>query len=261
MKRLAGVLLLAGALFGAAWWLDLTTFTDLSTGLCRVGSVWLRYGALALLAVLGVLGARPVARRPAALARPYRAAGVAALAGAAVFAVGAVLQFLLWPRAVTLLQLALELVCAAWLALLGRGWLACTWSRQPGGAALAAAGSVLFYWLVLVRFMQNSSSYYRVLPTAAVLPPLAALMFLSALARALLLPDASDAHAVCRSGLWAFYYCLCMELPQSAALWRAGASNGAQLWLSLGMCCVGALGAVCAVGCLAGTAGQERASE
>lgn len=248
MKRFAGIfLLLAGALFGAARWLDLAFFTDLTTGLCSAGSVWLRYGALAVLAVLGTLGALPVRQKPAALTRRDAPLGLLALGCAAVFAALAALQFLVWPRSASLVQMVLELLCAVWLVLVGCSWLAPEWAAPAGGALAAVGGSALFYWLVLVRFMQNSSSYHRVMPVSAVLTALSALLFLSALARALLLPQAANGRAVCRGGLWAFYYCLCMELPQALLLRQAGQSTAAQLAFSLGLCCVGALGGLCAL--------------
>ncbi|MFR9068384.1 MAG: hypothetical protein ACLVJH_17490 [Faecalibacterium prausnitzii] len=77
----------------------------------------------------------------------------------------------------------------------------------------AVLGSVVFYWCVLARFMENSSSWHRVAPTAMVWQLLAGLMFLSALARALYLPGTSDGRTLCAGGLAAFALCLCWELP------------------------------------------------
>ena len=106
--------------------------------------------------------------------------------------------------------------------------------------------------LVLARFMENSSSWHRVAPTAMVWQLLAGLMFLSALARALYLPGTSDGRTLCAGGLAAFALCLCWELPtvlQTLVQEGGGALLTPTLLFRLGLCCVGALGALSAVRC------------
>ncbi len=96
----------------------------------------------------------------------------------------------------------------------GRSWLRGDgWKTPAGGLPLAIAGSVLFYWNVLMRFMENSSSWHRVHPTAAVWQALAALLLLAALARALYLPKPENGRTLCAAGLAALCLCLCWELP------------------------------------------------
>ena len=119
-------------------------------------------------------------------------------------------------------------------------------------ALLLALGSAVFYWCVLARFMENSSSWHRVAPTAMVWQLLAGLMFLSALARALYLPGTSDGRTLCAGGLAAFALCLCWELPtvlQTLVQEGGGALLTPTLLFRLGLCCVGALGALSAVRC------------
>ena len=105
---------------------------------------------------------------------------------------------------------------------------------------------------VLARFMENSSSWHRVAPTAMVWQLLAGLVFLSALARALYLPGTSDGRTLCAGGLAAFALCLCWELPtvlQTLVQEGGGALLTPTLLFRLGLCCVGALGALSAVRC------------
>ena len=114
------------------------------------------------------------------------------------------------------------------------------------------AGSVLFYWNVLMRFMENSSSWHRVAPTAAVWQALAALLLLSSLARALYLPKPENGRTLCAAGLAALCLCLCWELPHAVVLAVGAAAEPAllpELFAALALCCVGALGGVCAAAC------------
>ena len=115
---------------------DLAFGTDAVTGLCVVGSVWWRYLALGIV-VLAAAGAQI-------------ALGAASGLGGFV-------------------RCILECLCSVWLSTMGRCWLSPNeWKKPFGGLYLAVAGSLLFYWNVLLRFMENSSSWHRVTPTAAV---------------------------------------------------------------------------------------------
>ena len=111
---------------------------------------------------------------------------------------------------------------------------------------------MLFYWNVLMRFMENSSSWHRVQPTAAVWQELAALLFLAALARTLYLPQPENGRTLHAAALAAFCLCLCWELPtvlQTLVQEGGGALLTPTLLFRLGLCCVGALGALSAVRC------------
>ena len=144
----------------------------------------------------------------------------------------------------------LECVCSVWLSTMGRCWLSPdAWKKPFGGLYLAVAGSLLFYWNVLMRFMENSSSWHRVEPTAMVWQMLAALVFLSVLGRALSLPDTADSRTLCASGLTVWALCLCWELPQLLdTLLRGGVlARLPDFFFGLGLCCIGVLGGICAV--------------
>ena len=151
-------------------------------------------------------------------------------------------------------RVILECACSVWLSTMGRCWLSLNdWKKPFGGLYLAVAGSLLFYWNVLMRFMENSSSWHRVQPTAAVWQALAALVFLAALARALHVPQPGNAKALCAAGLAAFVLCLCWQLPRVVVLltgigWAAPAV-WAEIFAEIGLCCVGGIGAACAAAC------------
>ena len=234
--------------------LDLALWTDWNTGLCTAGSVWLRYGSLWAALVVGIIAARKLARQPLVLRSACRPVGVTSvLGGVCVGLAGAVRLAVGMTGVGALVRAVLELVCAVWLIRLGRSWTHKGEYRLPGRSMPPAVlGTAVFYWGVLSRFMENSSSWHRVAPTAMVWQLLAGLMFLSALARALYLPGTSDGRTLCAGGLAAFALCLCWELPtvlQTLVQEGGGALLSPTLLFRLGLCCVGALGALSAVRC------------
>ena len=251
LSALLGVLRMADLLFG----------TDAATGLCIVGSVWWRYLALGIVVLAAVLLGRKAGRKAEVVRGRYPLAGVLAFAGAVCFLAAAAIQFAQGTAAVLggSVRVILECFCSAWLSTLGRCWLSPNdWKKPTGGLYLAVAGSLVFYWNVLLRFMENSSSWHRVAPTAAVWQELAALVFLAALARALYLPQPGNHKALCAAGLAAFALCLCWQLPRVAILmtglsWAAPAV-WAEILAGLGLCCVGGIGGVCAAACAGGQA-------
>ena len=118
-----------------------------------------------------------------------------------------------------------------------------------GGLPVAIAGSALFYWNVLMRFMENSSSWHRVQPTAAVWQELAALLLLAALARTLYLPGRKW-PCPARSGA-----CSLLLVPVLGAapgalaigsrLWRRHGGGAAGAAFRLALCCIGGMGLAC----------------
>ena len=254
MELLELVIVLLCVLLGLGRGADLAFATDAATGLCTAGAVWWRYLALGVVVLTAVLvgRSRPLPEEPLRSRRP--AAGVLAFAGAVCMLAAGAAQFVLAAGTVsTVVRILLEVACAVWLSNLGRSWLRRDgWKTPAGGLPVAIAGSALFYWNVLMRFMENSSSWHRVAPTAMVWQLLAGLVFLSALARALYLPGTSDGRTLCAGGLAAFALCLCWELPtvlQTLVQEGGGALLTPTLLFRLGLCCVGALGALSAVRC------------
>lgn len=62
--------IILSVILGVGRMVDLALFTDAETGLCVVGSVWLRYAALAVAILLAVAAAAPQSRRPESCAAP-----------------------------------------------------------------------------------------------------------------------------------------------------------------------------------------------
>ena len=238
---------------------DLAFGTDAVTGLCVVGSVWWRYLALGIVVLAAVLVGRTQPSRSEAVRSRRPLAGILAFVGAVCFLAAAGAQIALGAASGLggFVRCILECLCSAWLSTMGRCWLSPNeWKKPFGGLYLAVAGSLLFYWNVLMRFMENSSSWHRVTPTAAVWQELAALLFLSALARALYLPQPGNRKALCAAGLAAFVLCLCWQLPQTLLLMTGLGWASPAVWPYLladaGLCCIGGIGAACAKSCADG---------
>ena len=232
--------------------LDLALWTDWNTGLCTTGSVWLRYGSLWAALVVGIIAARKLARQPLVLRSACKPVGVTSvLGGVCVGLAGAVRLAVGMTGVGALVRAVLELVCAVWLIRLGRSWTHKGEYRLPGRSMTPAVlGTAVFYWGVLSRFMENSSSWHRVQPTAAVWQELAALLFLAALARTLYLPQPENGRTLHAAALAAFCLCLCWELPRVFLLLAAGFSGSAaavlpELLSGLALCCIGGMGLDC----------------
>ena len=250
MEPLKLIVIVLCVLLGLGRSADLAFATDAATGFCMVGSVWWRYAALGVVVLAAVLAGRSRPVQPESLQSRRPLAGVLAFAGAVCMLAAGAAQLLFAAGSIgTLVRILLEVLCAVWLSTLGRCWC----SRQPwktpaGGLTLAIAGSVLFYWNVLLRFMENSSSWHRVQPTAAVWQELAALLLLSALARALYMPQPGNGRTLHAAGLAAFALCLCWELPQvlyTVVCSGLRADVLPDVLAGLALCCVGGLGLAC----------------
>lgn len=242
--------IILSVILGVGRMVDLALFTDAETGLCVVGSVWLRYAALAvaiLLAVAAGRAAKPEARK---LCSPCKPSGVMAILGAVWIVLAGVAKIFLGSAPLAKgIWGALAICCGGWLCTLGRDWLQKNWKRPADSLTEVVLGSALFYWCVLARFMENSSSWHRVAPTVVVWQMLAALVFLSVLGRALSLPDTADSRTLCASGLTVWALCLCWEFPQLLdTLLRGGVlARLPDFFFGLGLCCIGVLGGICAV--------------
>lgn len=260
MNSLILVSLILSVLLGIFRGIDLTFWTDAETGLCVVGPVWLRYAALAAVVGIAVAAGRSSQPKPDALRGRCIPSGVAALAAAVCYGETAVLR-ILWMHSsvVMLLRAVLEALCAFWMLGLGLSWLRKDWKAPTRSLTPAVLGSVIFYWCVLARFMENSSSWHRVSPTVMVWEMLAVLLFLSSLVRALWLPETSDGKLLCMSGLASFMLAFCWELPQTLTLAMPSQfklTNLPAIFFGLGIACVGVLG-VFAVARIAAAAAFE----
>ena len=243
--------ILLSVILGVGRMVDLALFTDAETGLCVAGSVWLRYAALAVAILLAVAAGRTAKPEARKLCSPCKPSGVMAVLGAGFMAATFVAKLALWDSSVVgrIIMAFLSLFCSAWLLALGRSWMSKSWKRPSDDLTHVVLGTAVFYWCVLARFMENSSSWHRVAPTVVVWQMLAALVFLSVLGRALSLPDTADSRTLCASGLTVWALCLCWELPQLLdTLLRGGVlARLPDFFFGLGLCCIGVLGGICAV--------------
>ena len=122
------VSLFLSAALGVFRGIDLALLTDAETGLCIVGSVWLRYGALAVAVGAAVAAGRCSQPQAGALRGHCTPSGVVALAAAVCYGEAAVLR-ILWmgSSVVMLIRAALEALCAFWMIGLGLSWLRKDW--------------------------------------------------------------------------------------------------------------------------------------
>ena len=252
MNLLIMSLMILNVIFCVGRGVDLALFTDPETGLCLAGSVWLRYAALAVVVLLAVFAGYTAKRNLKALCSPCKPSAAVAFLGGVLLAVAGILK-LFWGSGAPLVRgiwMFLAVRCGAWLLQLGKSWRRKEWKRPSKNLADVVLGTAIFYWCVLARFMENSSSWHRVAPTVVVWQMLAALVFLSTLGRALLLPETADSRALCAAGLAAWALCLCWELPDlGVTLLREDATlvQLPEFVFGLGLCCIGVLGGFCAV--------------
>ena len=103
------VSLFLSAALGVFRGIDLALLTDAETGLCIAGSVWLRYGALAVAVGAAVAAGRCCKPQTDALRGHCTPSGVMALAAAVCYGLAAVLRvFWMGSSAVMLIRAALE---------------------------------------------------------------------------------------------------------------------------------------------------------
>lgn len=262
MKRFAGVLLLAlGGMAAAVRWVDLTRLTDAQTGFALVGSVWARYGVLAVLVALAVVAGAMAVGRPAALERRSVVPGVCGIGCAALLAANAVVQLESFAGHRTVSGLPMGVLSAAaalWLMVLGLGWLRKEYALPATGVTGGIAGSLFFCAVGVGRFATNYSSYHRAGSVIAVASALFAILFSARLVRMAQYPESRPGRKLCFNGLACFYFATCMELPQAVHSYLCGTANEASLLGSVCMAAFGLLGAVCAMCCLgADRAGKE----
>ncbi len=232
MKYIAHVFLILVGL-GAAFlrWIDLVNFIDLDTGFVAVGSVWWRYGAIALLVLLSIAGSFMAAKRPAGIERGSAAAGGVVFAVAVLCAVQNAVDATLGLNFAALAQgsagswragidaaavgiALLGLVCAAWLFSGALSLFGGSYRLPAGGVALGMLGNLYLYALLISRFSANQSSYHRLDPTVSVFAAAAAIWFTSALLRAVYYPQSAIGRKLYAAGLACFYLCTCFALPQ-----------------------------------------------
>ena len=254
-KRTAAVAaLLLCLLLGAAHVVDLLFFTDPATGFVRAGQAWYRYVAAAVAAAALYVLSRPAARHPAALFRPRRWLGAAmVLAALLLLDAGLSTVISLGQDAYYLVQGVLLAVCGLWYGVSGVRAMAAP-ARQPAPAALGLLALGAPACMAVERFAIRPASLARTGHILQVLSILAMLCFTVTLMRVLYLPGAPIGQGMAFTGMLAFLFGTCLELPQTVLCWMAGGSvtlldlSWSACWAAVGLC-----GLVCALY----TAGEE----
>jgi hypothetical protein len=265
MKKFAGILLiLVGVCGAAAYWIDLTEFTDPTKGFSTVGSIWLRYALLALLLGIVAVASLMTVQRPAAMERKNLPLAVlCAVCGIACVAVGALelLSCIIGAFSFSCLVLGVGGIFCGWwtLALCGH-WGSAHSGTPAGGVAFGILGSFFFLVLTLVRFAGNYSSLYRFAQTMQTFSALAALMLSAVLLRVSFFPESRWGRREYTAGMWAFYLCTCCEVPQAVFRFMEGQTAVSELAISMLLGCMGLLGAGCALSALSGER-QKAANE
>lgn len=261
MNPLITIVFVVGGALAIGRGLDLGLWTDLESGLCTAGSVWLRYAALAVGVLVALYAGRKLAREPKNLLQHCKPSGIVTIMAGAFLAAAGVLRLVLGQTGLfPAVRAVLELACAVWLILLGKSWLREEWQLPAKSMASGIWGTAVFYWCVLSRFMENSSSWHRVSPTVMVWEALAVLVFLSCLVRALWLPDSTDGRALGTSGLASFILAFCWELPQTLTLAMPSQfrpENLPAIFFGLGIACLGVLGMFVTVRTAGAAAGKK----
>ena len=142
--------------------LDLGLWTDLESGLCAVGPVWLRYAALAVGVLAAICIGRKLAHGPQELRNHCKPSGIVTAMAGAFFTAAGFLRFAVgMTGAGSFVRAILEILCGQWLAQLAKSWLRKDWQPPTKSMASGIWGTLVFYWCVLSRFMENSSSWHR----------------------------------------------------------------------------------------------------
>ena len=101
--------------------LDLGLWTDLESGLCAVGPVWLRYAALAVGALAAICIGRKLAHGPQELRNRCKASGIVTAMAGAFFTAAGFLRFAVgMTGAGSFVRAILEILCGQWLAQLAK---------------------------------------------------------------------------------------------------------------------------------------------
>ncbi len=263
MKYIAHVfLILVGLAAAFLRWVDLVNFIDLETGFPLAGSVWLRYGAIALLVLLAAVAGFMASRRPKPMEAGSKEIGVFVLVMAVLCSVQNAVNGLLalnigglfggmpmadWRGSVDGVSAGialLGLVCAVWLFSLGAALLSKTYRLPAGGVCLGMLGNIYLYALLILRFSSNQSSYYRMDPTVSVFAAAAAIWFTTALLRAVYYPESAIGRKLYRAGLACFYLCTCFALPQAVCDFIVANGTFGAMCESIVFACFGVLGAM-----------------
>ncbi|MEG1274297.1 MAG: hypothetical protein RSD27_01270 [Ruthenibacterium sp.] len=270
MKRkdcLAALLMCAAA--GAVRFWDLAANSEVGTGFVTLGSVWVRYGVLALLVAGVFVLARVCGTKTEQGSLPVPAPLVFALTSAVALCVGvmllnaAVREFVMPTTSFGGVQNGAGMRTLAFLLRLmcGVGFvLFCVWclalclrkaplSSQRGAArTLGFCAMPAFLVLPVLRYAENPASVHRILYILPFCSALGALVFVIKLLGILCAPLTPERRSsTAAAGVCAFLLCTCIELPQRVWQLTDIGATALSLWTSVLLGLVGVLGAATAL--------------
>lgn len=251
MRRAATflVLLIAGAL-GFLRWIDMVNFCDPDTGFVVMGEVWWRYAAMAGAALLFLLAGRLGAKHPRCFAKSSPMvglwAGVCGVLWAALCGFKAA-DLMESVQTISVAFAVLYALTALWFFLMAASCFNSRFDPPSGSAGMGILGTLAFYLLVVYRFGVKPASVHRIPVTVELLSALAALLFVSAAVRAAYLPFTPCGKRLNTCGLLAFFFCTCLELPQTVFVQLTGGVETEAFLTSLALGAVGLLGGLCAL--------------
>lgn len=213
------------------------------TGFVTLGSVWLHYGAFALVICLLFLFSRRVKKTERVL-KPTALLAIVFWAAGAYFVLSALFVFIS--------GLTVARVLFAVLSILGSVWFFCTGNAMRAGQfpssgtlgfGLSAASAVLLS--VLLKYMERPASNQHFTLTVAISGCIFGLLFITALLRAVFLRDPSQTANLFWLSNVAVCFALCFAAQTIFLLIRGGFS-ARNLTLELPIMALGIVGAVVA---------------
>lgn len=272
-KCLQFLLVLIGAVTACVCWLDVTRWIDPVSGFAQTGTIWLRYGAVIVLYLLGAAVAVLSVRQPELRTRNSRTAAAAAWLCGAVYTVIGTLrlakafpalqemlragqmygtqsgQFLLqkfWSSSGNDVLMGVFALLGAWaLFVQSDFWRNANRGQEPaGGVYFASAGLLYLCGLAFERFLTHTSSVYRVYHILQLFSVMVGLLFMLSLLRVCFFPETDRANGCVRNGLGCFYLCTCCELVFSIFQWSKGLLSVGELMNSILLGLTGLLGLI-----------------
>lgn len=258
-RKLCALLsLTAMVLIGAMHWVDLSYYTNMTTGFVERGEAWMRYLVFLVPLAMGLLGIRLVGARAIGVLRlRHNALGVLVLvAGVAGFAYGTTL--LVYTATGSKSSLALYYLILGLLLVWYGVWMVLAafqlfLQRRPSPTRSAIAGilaALPFCQIAVFRVLANPSSMFRVDQLVRSLSALVAMLWLSMLLRAFYIAlTRRRVRWMYLFGLFTFLLTTCLELPQTIhmLLFRPEAATPFMLFEALVLALLGLVAGVVSV--------------
>lgn len=212
------LILLVMVLIGAMNWVDISYYTDLSTGFVTFGTVWMRYLVLILPLVMALLGLRTVGPRALAVLRVKSSVlgALFAIAGVAggLYGVVSLITGIGGLSPYRMVLGVLFVVYAVWMILCAIQLFTQNTPSPTNSAIIGVVAALPFCVLSVYRVMVNPTSLYRVAPLVLALAAIFAMLWIGMLLRSLYiaLPQ-RRVRWMYFIGVFTFLFATCLELP------------------------------------------------